>query len=67
MDHDTMTCSCCGGDLPMRAVWEATRHATTADCTGAVGDDCRCNAFGDYEWDLHHRILNGESVDLTDL
>lgn len=58
MDHNTMTCGCCGGSLPMQQVWEARRH-TAGDCTGGVDENGRCFAFSDSDWELHHKIING--------
>ena len=57
---NTMTCDCCGGSLPMRAVWEARRNGDY-QCTGSVGSNGRCRAFDDTDWDLHDMavILEG--------
>lgn len=60
MAHDTMTCDCCGGSLPMREVWEARRNGG-ADCIGSVDADGRCRAFDDDDWSLNDMaaVLNG--------
>lgn len=52
MAHDTTTCDCCGGSLPMREVWEARRNGG-ADCTGSVDAHGRCRAFDDDDWALN--------------
>ena len=40
----TMTCDCCGGDLPARDVWEANRDYAD-DCDGSIDGKGRCRAF----------------------
>ena len=57
MAHDTMTCDCCGGSLPMREVWEARRNGG-ADCTGSVDADGRCRAAGDWNLNDMATVLN---------
>jgi hypothetical protein len=44
-----MICNCCGGNLPMKEVWESRRNGS-GNCTGSVGEDGRCFAFNEEDW-----------------
>lgn len=42
-----LTCSCCGGDMPPREIWEARRNDSDAECTGSIDSQGRCRAWSD--------------------
>ena len=60
MSHNTITCACCGGTLPMRQVWDV-RRGGAGDCTGGVDENGRCFAFSEDDWVLHRKIVNAKT------
>jgi len=63
-----MTCSCCGGKLPLLEIWEITREYPEAmECPGHInGNTGRCGGFyADCLWHIDEKV-DEDAPDETD-